>query len=66
MYKLKVYNEKCKVDHEEFFTTLEEMDNRYIEITEGRYIAPTAWACRYIAPTAWVCINDEWCRMFGY
>lgn len=56
MYKLKVYNEKCKFDHEEFFTTLKEMDKRYMEIIEKRDIAPTAWEC----------IKDKWCRIAGY
>ena len=56
MYKLRIYDEKCEFNHEEFFTNVEEMLTRYDEIFDTCNIAPSAWSC----------IDNEWCRIVGY
>ena len=56
MYKLRVYNNECKFDHEEFFATVEEMLTRYDAICDSFNVEPSAWAC----------IDNEWCRIAGY
>ena len=62
MYKLRIYNtfgvNKGNLDHEEIFTTKEEMDKRYDEMFEEKLYA--------LNPTAWEFVNDKWKRMEGY
>ena len=61
-YKLRVYKtdriNKGNLDHEEFFSTREEMDKRYHELF--------VYANYGLNPTAWEKINEEWYRLEGY
>lgn len=61
-YKLRVYKQigfdEGRLDHEEVFTTKEEMETRYKE-----FINPKALA---LNPTAWELKNGNWERLFGY
>ena len=56
MYKLRIYNNKCEFDHEEFFTSQVDMLDRYDVVFNSCNVAPSAWAC----------IDNEWCRIAGY
>lgn len=64
-YKLRIYKQcglhKGDLDHEELFSTKEEMDNRYKELFKR-----TAYA---LNPTAWESSSDmdeSWKRLSGY
>ena len=54
MYKLKFYTKSGDFEHEEVFTTLKDMDDRYCDCKD------------VVCPTAWVFINNDWSRMLGY
>lgn len=53
MYKLRIYTDKGKLDHEEIFDTKEQMNKRYSEF-------------KNIKPTAWELADEEWKRLEGY
>lgn len=55
MYKLIIYSDVGKLDHEEFFKKEYEMDARYCDIVSTSSIAPTA--LEYI--------GNEWYRILG-
>ena len=61
-YKLRVYKQtgfdEGHLDHEEVFTTREEMETRYKE-----FFNPKAFV---LNPTAWELKNGNWERLFGY
>lgn len=57
-YKLRVYKAIGAYDHEEYFDTREEMDDRYELFMSYRMGEPL--------PTAWELINGEWERLEGY
>ena len=62
MYKLRIYKltgvDKGNLDHEEFFSTREEMEKRYNELfVYGNYS---------LNPTAWEMVDEEWKRLEGF
>lgn len=61
-YKLKVYKNlfqiRGKFDHDEYFETKEEMDERYEKFMSYRMGEPL--------PTAWKLVCGVWMRMEGY
>ena len=62
MYKLRIYKlsgaDKGYLDHEEFFSTREEMEIRYDELfVYGNYS---------LNPTAWENIDGKWKRLEGF
>lgn len=59
MYKLRIYKSCGNLDHEEYFETKTEMDNRYNELFRRELYG--------LNPTAWEQIeNDRWKRLGGY
>ena len=62
MYKLRIYKlsgaDKGNLDHEETFSTREEMEIRYNELFEYENYS--------INPTAWKKVNEEWKRLEGF
>lgn len=62
-YKLRIYklfgSDRGNLDHEEFFSTHESMDQRYKEIF--RNIRQHS-----LRPTAWEYKEDDWERIAGY
>lgn len=70
MYKLRIYKlsgvDKGNFDHEEFFSTREEMEARYkecVEIVRGKL---KQYECHAYFPTAWEKTNEEWERLEGF
>lgn len=61
-YKLRVYElagiNKGNLDHEEYFETKEEMDERYSDLFE--------YELYNLNPTAWELVDGEWTRIRGY
>lgn len=59
MYKLRIYNERGSVDHEEIFESCEEMIQRYKEL----FVKYSA-----VNPTAWVNLDVPlgWMRLPGF
>ncbi len=59
-YKLRIYYksgaQKGNLKREEFFDSLDAMQQRYRELFKSREYA--------LNPTAWERINEEWLRMF--
>ena len=62
MYKLKFYNKtganKGNLNHEEFFQTLEELQNRYNDVFVYNDYS--------LNPTAWKQTSNGWERIAGY
>lgn len=58
MYSLRVYHKNGSFDHEEFFETVTQMDERYEELCANKQSS--------LSPTAWNRIGTEWCRLAGY
>ena len=62
MYKLRIYKlagaDKGNLDHEEFFSTREEMETRYNELFVYENYS--------LNPTAWENIDVEWKRLEGF
>lgn len=58
MYKLRIYKNTGNLDHEEVFSTKEQMDKRYDELFRYDLFS--------LNPTAWKCNNNKWERIFGY
>ncbi len=62
-YKLRIYKlsgpNKGDLDHEEFFSARESMNNRYTELS--KHIKKYA-----LRPTAWEYIEEDWERLAGY
>ena len=62
MYKLRIYKlsgaDKGNLDHEEIFSTREEMETRYNELFVYENYS--------LNPTAWENINGEWKRLEGF
>lgn len=60
-FKLRFYQldgyEKGNLDHEEFFETREEMDDRYYDVFERDLYA--------LNPTAWEKKDELWIRIYG-
>ena len=57
MYKLRIYKNTGNLDHEEVFSTKEQMDKRYDELFRYDLFS--------LNPTAWK-YNNKWERIFGY
>ena len=62
MFKLRIYKlsgvYKGNLDHEEFFSTREEMETRYDELFVYENYS--------LNPTAWEKIDGEWKRLEGF
>ena len=62
MYKLRIYKltgiDKGNLDHEETFSTREEMETRYDELFVYENYS--------LNPTAWEKIDGEWKRLEGF
>ena len=62
MYKLRIYKlsgvDKGNLDHEEFFSTREEMDARYNKLFKYENYS--------LNPTAWENVDGEWKRLEGF
>ena len=62
MYKLRIYKlsgaDKGNLDHEEFFSTREEMEVRYNELFVYENYS--------LNPTAWENMDGEWKRLEGF
>ena len=62
MFKLRIYKlsgtDKGKLDHEEFFSTREEMETRYDELFVYENYS--------LNPTAWKNVGGEWKRLEGF
>ena len=62
MYKLRIYKlsgtKKGNFDHEEFFSTREEMETRYDELFIYENYS--------LNPTAWENVDGEWKRLEGF
>lgn len=62
MYKLRIYKllgaDKGNHDHEEFFSTREEMETRYNELFVYENYS--------LNPTAWKNVDGEWKRLEGF
>lgn len=62
MYKLRIYYlsgiNKGNLDHEEFFSTREDMEARYKELYKRKNYS--------LNPTAWEMVNGEWKRIGGF
>lgn len=70
MYKLRIYKtagaDKGNLDHEETFSTREEMETRYdecVEIVRGKL---KQYECYAYFPTAWENVDGEWKRLEGF
>ena len=70
MFKLRIYKlsgvDKGNLDHEEFFSTREEMEERYkecVEIVRGKL---KKYECHAYFPTAWKNVDREWKRLEGF
>ena len=61
-YKLRVYitsgHSKGNLDHEEFFNSIEELDNRYKELFDYNLYS--------LNPTAWIWNGNDYRRISGY
>lgn len=61
-FKLRIYKKKGSfkgdLDHEEFFKTHKQMEDRYNELFVYEDYA--------LNPTAWELINEEWIRLEGF
>ena len=62
MYKLRIYKlsgaDKGNLDHEEFFSTREEMEARYNELFVYENYS--------LNPTAWKNVDGKWKRLEGF
>ena len=62
MYKLRIYKlsgvDKGNLDHEEFFSTREEMETRHNELFVYENYS--------LNPTAWENVDGEWKRLEGF
>ena len=62
MFKLRIYKssgaDKGNIDHEEFFSTKEEMETRYNELFVYKNYS--------LNPTAWENVDGEWKRLEGF
>ena len=62
MYKLRIYKllgaDKGNLDHEEIFSTREEMETRYDELFVYENYS--------LNPTVWENVDEEWKRLEGF
>lgn len=70
MYKLRIYKlsgvDKGNLDHEEFFSTKEEMEARYKEYTKIVKGKLKQYECHAYFQTAWKNVDGEWKRLEGF
>ena len=64
MFKLRIYKlsgfYKGNLDHEEFFSTREEMEVRYKECAEIVRVKLKQYECHAYFPTVWENVGGDW------